>query len=502
MQATDAPQVIGRYAIYGKIAQGGMAAVHFGRLQGAAGFSRTVAIKRLHAHLAEEPDFKSIMVDEARLAARIHHPNVVPTLDVVAEGGELLIVMEYVRGESLYRLLRAEAARGRRVPLPIASAIMLGALHGLHAAHEATSDRGEPLGIVHRDISPHNILIGVDGAPRIIDFGVAKAAGRLQSTREGVVKGKVSYMAPEQLAAQDVTRRSDVYSMGVVFWQTLAGRSLFAAESDAALVVQVLVGASRPPSRHAPDLPAELDAVVMTSLSRAPEDRFATAREMAEKIVRIVPPALPTEVGAWVEELAHEALSRRASSLAEIESISGMAPVLPSDRSSERVALRRPSAAELARDDLSGVASQPSSLSVETGRSVLAPGQLSRRAVVAGVSAGAALLAVCLVVALLRRGAPSETASGLAAPSAQTSGVLVASEVQPSSTDAPSSARASDSSPGPAPSPPVTSAPAPWPQRPQMPQMRQMPQRPTVSPSRPPAAAPRSSGMVRFSQPD
>jgi serine/threonine-protein kinase len=154
------PQVIGRYAIYDTIASGGMASVHFGRLVGSAGFTRTVAVKRLHAHLAEEPEFLSTMIDEARLAARIHHPNVVPTLDVVAEGGELLVVMEYVRGDSLARLLRTETARKRRIPLPIASAIVAGALHGLHAAHEAKSDRGEPLGIVHRDVSPHNILVG------------------------------------------------------------------------------------------------------------------------------------------------------------------------------------------------------------------------------------------------------------------------------------------------------------------------------------------------------
>src|ERR1700722_19086734 len=219
MGAPASPQVIGRYVIYGKIAQGGMASVHLGCLQGAAGFSRTVAVKRLHSHLAEEPEFLSTMIDEARLAARIHHPNVVPTLDVVAEGGELLVVMEYVRGESLSRLLRAESGRERRVPLPIASAIMVAALHGLHAAHEATSDRGTPLGIVHRDVSPQNILVGVDGVARIIDFGVAKAAGRLQTTRDGVVKGKVPYMAPEQLAALEVTRLVDVYAMGAILWE-------------------------------------------------------------------------------------------------------------------------------------------------------------------------------------------------------------------------------------------------------------------------------------------
>jgi serine/threonine-protein kinase len=251
------PQIIGRYAIYSGIASGGMASVYFGRLLGGAGFSRTVAIKRLHPHLAEEREFLSTMIDEARMAARIHHPNVVPTLDVVATEGDLLLIMEYVRGESLARLLKTEIDDGRRVPLPIASAIAIGTLHGLHAAHEATSDRGTPLGIVHRDVSPQNILVGVDGMARVIDFGVAKAAGRLQTTRAGLVKGKIAYMAPEQLAGREVTRSADVYAMGVVLWETLTGKRLFQGDSDAALVTQVLAGTTEPPSRHAPNnLPA------------------------------------------------------------------------------------------------------------------------------------------------------------------------------------------------------------------------------------------------------
>src|SRR5580698_1424454 len=189
MTMSAGPQVVGRYAIYGKIASGGMASVHFGRLIGGAGFSRTVAIKRLHPHLAEDPEVLSTIIDEARLAARIHHPHVVATLDVVSTGTDLLLVMEDIRGEALSRLMKLEAARGRRIPLPITAAIVVGSLHGLHAAHEATSDHGVPLGIVHRDVSPQNILVGVDGLARVIDFGVAKAAGRLQTTREGELKG-------------------------------------------------------------------------------------------------------------------------------------------------------------------------------------------------------------------------------------------------------------------------------------------------------------------------
>src|SRR5271155_444715 len=234
---------IGRYVLHGKIASGGMATVHFGRLLGGAGFSRTVAIKRLHQHLAGEPAFRATLIDEARMAARIHHPNVVPTLDVVSDDGELLVVMEYVRGESLSRLVRTgHEGEQRRVPLRVAVAIAVGALHGLHAAHEARSDLGEPLGIVHRDVSPQNILVGTDGLARVIDFGIAKAAGRLQSTREGIVKGKIAYMAPEQLAAHETTRAVDVYGMGVVLWEMLSGKRLYQGDTEGAVLGQVMSG--------------------------------------------------------------------------------------------------------------------------------------------------------------------------------------------------------------------------------------------------------------------
>jgi serine/threonine protein kinase len=156
----DRPRVIGRYALYGKIAAGGMATVHIGRLLGPAGFSRTVAIKRMHPELAEDPEFVEMFLDEARVAARIRHPNVVPTLDIGSEGGELFLVLEYVAGETLARLLRQAAALGEPVPVAVVGAIVSGVLHGLHAAHEAKDERGESLELVHRDVSPQNVLVG------------------------------------------------------------------------------------------------------------------------------------------------------------------------------------------------------------------------------------------------------------------------------------------------------------------------------------------------------
>ena len=327
-------RVIGRYVLHEEIASGGMATVHFGTLRAQVGFSRIVAIKRLHAQFAKEPEFVSMFIDEARLAARVQHPNVVPMLNVVALEGELFLVMEYVQGESLSRLLRAARAQGERIPVGIVTSIVAGVLDGLHAAHEARSQRGEPLGIVHRDVSPQNVIVGVDGAARVLDFGVAKAAGRLQTTRDGQLKGKLAYMAPEQLRGEAIDRRTDIYAASVVLWEALTGQRLFAADNQAALFGVVLAGASGPPSQYVPSLPAELDTVVMRGLAVDPAQRYPTAREMALALEQAIGPGSPREVGHWVEQFAGQSLARRAERLAEIENISEIRPSMDPEQPS------------------------------------------------------------------------------------------------------------------------------------------------------------------------
>ncbi|MGZ3456138.1 MAG: serine/threonine-protein kinase [Polyangiales bacterium] len=323
--AARSPLHVGRYALYGEIASGGMATVHFGRLLGPVGFSRTVAVKRLHAHLAKDPEFVSMFLDEARLAARIRHPNVVPTLDVVALEGELFLVMEYVQGESLSRLLKAAVADETTIPLPIVAAITAGALHGLHAAHEATNERGEPLDLVHRDVSPQNVLVGVDGVPRVLDFGVAKAVGRLHTTRDGRVKGKIAYMAPEQLRHGIVDRRTDIYAAGVVLWEQLTRKRLIEGDSEAEMIARVLDARIEAPSKVVPGVASALDDVVMRALSKNPADRFGTARQMARAIEAAVSPASPGQVGEWVELIASDSLGDRERIIASIET-SGTVP--------------------------------------------------------------------------------------------------------------------------------------------------------------------------------
>jgi serine/threonine protein kinase len=313
------PLVVDRYAIYDEIASGGMATVHFARLIGAQGFRRTVAAKRLLPHLTRDHDFALMLIDEARLAARIRHPNVVSTLDVVATDNELILVMDYVHGESLAKLVRNAQVRNEAVPLPIVMAIMIDALHGLHAAHEARDERGEPLGIVHRDVSPQNLLVGTDGITRIADFGIAKAAGRTQTTRDGAVKGKLTYMAPEQLGAGDVTRTTDVFAASVVLWELLTGQRLFEGSTQAESVFKVMNAPIYAPSQLVGDVSSELDAIVMKGLERDATRRYPTARDMAQALESCAPPVRPAEIAAWVERIGGESLARRARLMALVE---------------------------------------------------------------------------------------------------------------------------------------------------------------------------------------
>ncbi len=272
----------GRYETLRLIASGGMASVYLGRALGAGGFERLVAIKVMHPHIAHERDFVSMFLDEARLAARIRHPNVVPTLDVASDG--TFIVMEYVEGASLFaisRMLREE--EGALLPLPVALRIFIDGLEGLGAAHELKGADGELLNIVHRDVSPQNIIVGVDGISRITDFGVAHARSRITSTRGGQLKGKLPYMAPEQLRSEPVDRRTDVYAAGVVLWELLTGAPLFVGDSDAAIACSILDGPPRSPRELNGAVPAAVDEVCMRAILTR-DERISSAAEFVEAL--------------------------------------------------------------------------------------------------------------------------------------------------------------------------------------------------------------------------
>ena len=357
-------RVLGRYAMYEQFAAGGMAALHYGRLLGPSGFSRTVAIKRLHAHLSEDPEFVAMFRDEARLAARIRHPNVVQTLDVESSDGELFVVLDYIHGESLARLLSEARRAGSPVPPALLSAILFGALEGLHAAHEARDAKGDPLDLVHRDVSPHNVLVGADGIARVLDFGVAKARGRAQTTRGGQLKGKLSYMAPEQLRGK-VSRRTDVFAASVVLWEALTGKRLFEGDDDGDVINRILHEPVPSPRKHAPTVPPELEAIVMRGLERDPSLRFATAREMALALDAQGTLATPIEVGAFVERTVGPALAERAMRVAQIERECGEALAPVEERAVRESPLPRGPAA---------------SLTGATGATALVPGLAATRA--------------------------------------------------------------------------------------------------------------------------
>jgi serine/threonine-protein kinase len=310
---------VGRYALFDEIGHGGTATVHIGRLLGPVGFSKTVAIKRMNESLARDPDVVAMFLDEARLASRIQHSNVVATFDVLAVDGEAFLVMEYVHGESLASLLRTLRLRGQAVPPPIAVQIVRDALHGLHAAHEAKSELGESLDLVHRDVSPHNILVGVDGVSRVFDFGIAKAVGRWQDTHTGQLKGKVSYMSPEQLLGKPFDRRVDIFAAALVLWESLAGRKPFDGESSGRVMFQLVEQPAPLLTTIMPHLPASLAAVVAKAASLDPAQRFATALEFARALEQGSQPLPPSVIGDWVREVAGGTLARREASLREME---------------------------------------------------------------------------------------------------------------------------------------------------------------------------------------
>ena len=312
-----------------------MATVHLGRLRGPAGFARTVAIKRLHPPFARDPEFVSMFLDEARLAARIRHPNVVSVLDVVAAERELFLVMDYIHGESLNHLMQLASKQRIAMPRRVLASILVGVLSGLDAAHEARNELGVPLEIVHRDVSPQNVLLGLDGIPMVLDFGLAKASLRVHwSAQSGQLKGKIGYMSPEQLTTGLVDRRADIYSAGVMLWEGLTGRRMFnpkAMPSEEAIAGRIAAGQVEPPSAIVPSTPKALDEVVLKALSPARADRFQTAREMAEAIERALPPAANRQVGDWVDQVAGAALRERAIAVSEVERVELTAPDGSSD---------------------------------------------------------------------------------------------------------------------------------------------------------------------------
>ena len=278
--ASGTPATLGRYQIVKHLAQGGMADVLIARSIGIEGFERHVVIKRIRAEQARDILFVNMFLDEARLAAVLHHQNVVQVHDIGQEHGEYFFAMEYVHGEDLRALLRRVSGRKEQVPLEHVITIVAAAAAGLHHAHEQRGPDRSRLGIVHRDVSPSNILIGFDGGVKVVDFGIAKATMRSAETRVGTLKGKVAYMSPEQCTGRSVDRRADVFGLGIVLYELATARRLFKADNDFLIMASIVQGKIPPPSHRRPDLPSQLEAIILKALALAPEDRYATANEL------------------------------------------------------------------------------------------------------------------------------------------------------------------------------------------------------------------------------
>jgi serine/threonine protein kinase len=269
---------IGKYQLIRPLARGGMAELHLARATGAEGFCKLVALKRILPRHAANAEVLAMFLDEARLAATLNHPNVVQVYDIEASGGEYLLAMEYLRGESLLKVMQAVQERGRELPLEHAVAILLGLSSGLHYAHEQVGIDGQPLQIVHRDVSPQNVMITYDGGVKLVDFGIAKAAIRLFQTKNGALKGKLSYMSPEQCRSLPVDRRSDIFALSILAWEITTGRRLFVDKNDFVTMKAIVETDAPAPSSVAPGYPRDLERIILRGLRRRPDDRYPTAQ--------------------------------------------------------------------------------------------------------------------------------------------------------------------------------------------------------------------------------
>ena len=275
---------LGRYRVVDEIGVGGMASVHLARMDGPGGFQKWVAIKKIHAHLVEDDSFVQMFLDEARVAARISHPNVATVFDLGKHEDTYWIAMEYLHGEPLREVMRRTEELGSSMPPEIACRVIADAAEGLHAAHELLGKNGEKMGLVHRDVTPHNLFVTYDGVTKVVDFGIAKFSSRMSSTRAGTLKGKLAYMSPEQVHGETIDRRTDIFALGVVLWELTTGQRLFRSESDLDTLAKVQECNVARPSTIVRGYPVDLEKIVMKALAKNRGERFKTAREFSRAL--------------------------------------------------------------------------------------------------------------------------------------------------------------------------------------------------------------------------
>jgi serine/threonine-protein kinase len=305
MHKTVQVNQVGRYKLVAELAQGGMGTVYLGVARGAGGFSKLMVIKQLRTELSEDPQFLNMFLEEARLAARLNHPNIVQTTEVGTEGNIYFLAMEYLDGQALQRM-RTRIGKTQEFPIGVHLKILVEALHGLHYAHELRDIDGRPLMIVHRDVSPHNVFVTYDGQVKVVDFGIAKAVDSSLETRTGELKGKIAYMPPEQATMKKVDRRADIFAIGVMLWEAIAQKRIWQGMNEMAIMHSLMTGGVPTIRSARPDVPPELERIVMRALALVPEHRQTTAEEMANELegfmVRNGLNPTPREVGRMLSE--------------------------------------------------------------------------------------------------------------------------------------------------------------------------------------------------------
>jgi serine/threonine-protein kinase len=312
--------MLGRYELLMRVGAGGMGTVWAARLRGSRGFQKIVALKTILPRFSSDPTYERLLLDEGRLTAQVRHPNVGQILDVGEDNGVLFLAMEWIEGVSVSELLSAVEACGEQIPLPFAIRIAMQAAAGLHAAHELRDARGELVGLIHRDVSPQNILVSFDGITKVIDFGIAKMVnhGNDPATRSSLVRGKVGYLAPEQIMDAAPDRRVDIFALGIVLYVLTTGSHPFEGRGPLATLYNISQEPVTPPSAIRKDYPAELEVTVLRCLEKDRERRFATCDELVWALESSLPSdlrATDQDVAVFVRSLAGDIAAQRMRSL-------------------------------------------------------------------------------------------------------------------------------------------------------------------------------------------
>ncbi len=402
------PIQFGKYTLFERIGRGGMADVFKGRVQGPAGFERVFVVKRILPHLSEEPQFTRMFIEEAKLSARLNHPNIVQVFELGAVDKEYFIAMEYVRGRDLAETMRTFWARVGPPRPELVAYIGREMCRALAYAHDLTGDDGDLIGMIHRDVSPSNVMLSYEGAVKILDFGIAKALGgegkEESGTQRGTLKGKFAYMAPEQTQGSDVDRRIDIFASGIVLHEILTGRRLFKGENDMQTVERVRVCEVQPPSTQNPLCPPEMDAIILRALARDREERFQSAAEMADALDDIVHAARlqPTHIAHLMRELFPTDMAGGSGRVTGAMSMSG------SQSRPHSTAMRSPTVPALS---VTRPPTRPSYPQVDSAPPPVAPTGPSRRALVVGGVITAAV-AMGAGAAIMRSATPNIVAGG------------------------------------------------------------------------------------------